>query len=345
MEPPAGDVGVLRSDMSAQRRLATAGAGIVKFVTPPLLLYSVAEFRDLIRSCLEVAGVRSLVEIGSEAGESTRQLFDVLSAAGGEIWCVEPEPTLELERLADEEPRFHLVRGRSPEALRGLRGDAWVIDGDHNYWTVSRELEHADRAAREAERPALLVLHDVAWPCARRDQYYAPDALPDDGVHPHSFELGRVPGVADAVRGGFRGRGSFAVALQEGGPRNGVLTAVEDFMEGRDDLRFVLLPVVFGLGVVFSREAAYADELSELLAPFDRNALLEMLERNRVQLYLKVLELQDATSDLGLRQSRLLAEYERSVAAAEAQAAHLRFEVARLKDELREKAASAASER
>jgi hypothetical protein len=207
-----------------------------------------------------------------------------------------------------------------------------VIDGDHNYWTVSRELEHIDGVAREAGRPALLLLHDVSWPCARRDQYYAPDALPAGAVHPHSFHLGQVPDSEEAVDGGFRGRGAFAIALRAGGPKNGVLTAVEDFLEDRDELRFARIPAIFGVGVIFAREAPYAHDLEQVLAPYDGNPLLAKLERNRVDLYLKVLELQDAVSSLGLRQNRLLAEYDTALAAAEAEAAGFRLELAKQRD-------------
>jgi hypothetical protein len=61
-----------------------------------------------------------------------------------------------------------------------------------------------------------------------------------------------------------------------------VLTAVEDFVAGRDDLRLAVVPAFFGLGVVWRADAAYADALAELLAPWDRNPLLARLEGNRV---------------------------------------------------------------
>jgi hypothetical protein len=300
------------------------------------LLYSLSEFRELLFACLEAAEARTIVEIGSEEGEATRALAEFVADRGGEVWCVEPEPTMEVERLDRERENFHLVVGRSPSALEGIGPcDAWIIDGDHNYWTVARELEHGDATARDAGRPALILLHDVAWPCARRDQYYAPDALPDEAVHPHSYDLGRVRDNDEAVRGGFRGGGSYAIALHAGGPRNGVLTAVEDFLEGRADLRYAHVPVIFGLGVIYSAEAPYAAALADLLRSFDGSDLLDRIERNRTDLYLRVLELQDTISDLSLRQSRLLAEYDTSLAAAEAEAAALRLELARLREEAR----------
>lgn len=300
---------------------------------PPLLLHSLTEFRDLILSCLEAAEARTIMEIGSESGAFTRELLAFAAERDGEVWCVEPFPTLELEQIDSEEDRFHLIAGRSPGALEGLPAcDAYVIDGDHNYWTVSRELEHAARGGGPGEPMPLIVLHDVGWPSGRRDQYYAPDALPAGAVHPHSWDMGSVPDRREAIRGGLRGRGSFAVALREGGERNGVLTAVEDFLADRDELCFALVPSVFGVGVIYPRSASYSEALAGLLAPLDRNPLLERLERNRVDLYLKVLELGDSVADLGLRQGRLIAEYDRSLTTAEADAAALRLELAKLRE-------------
>ena len=299
---------------------------------PPLLLHSLTEFRTLILSCLEAAEAHTVLEIGSESGVFTRELLSFAATREGKVLCVEPYPTLELEQLAATEPRFHLIAGRSPEALEGVEPcAAYIIDGDHNYWTVSRELEHA-LGGREATRAPLVVLHDVSWPSGRRDQYYAPDALPPGAVHPHSWDHGSRPGIEDAVRGGMRGNGSFAIALKEGGERNGVRTAVEDFVAARDDLRFVYVPSIFGVGFVYSRSAPYAEALAALLDSLDGNPLLERLERNRVDLYMKVIELQDAASDTGLRQGRLIAEYDRSLTAAEAEAAGLRIQVAELRE-------------
>jgi len=297
---------------------------------PPLLLHSLTELRDLILSCLEAAEARTVAEIGSESGAFTRDLLSFAARREGEVWCVEPYPTLELEQLDSTEPRFHLIAGRSPGALSGIEPcDAYIVDGDHNYWTVSRELEHA---LGDRDAAPLVVLHDVSWPSGRRDQYYAPDALPPAAVHPHSWDRGSLPDVEKAARGGLRGNGSFAIALREGGERNGVRTAVEDFVAEREDLRFARVPSIFGVGFVYSRSASYAGALAALLDPLDGNPLLERLERNRIDLYLKVIEMQDAASDTGLRQGRLIAEYDRSLTTAENEAAALRIELAKLRE-------------
>jgi hypothetical protein len=53
-------------------------------------------------------------------------------------------------------------------------------------------------------------------------------------------------------------------------------------MTGREDLRLAVVPAFFGLGIVWQREAPWADALAEVVDPWDRNPLLERLERNRV---------------------------------------------------------------
>ncbi len=263
----------------------------------PLLLHSLAEFEELILSCLEIADARSVVEIGAEDGLFTRRLLPWAERHGATLFTVDPAPRPPLLELAAEYDAVDLIEERSLDALQKLDpADVYLVDGDHNYYTVLHELQTIDKHAGEVERPYLVVLHDVSWPSARRDMYYAPDTLPADAVHPYSFDRGVVPESARAVTGGFRGEGEFGFAVDEGGPENGVLTAVEDFMADHDNLELRLVPAVFGLGFVFAKDAPYAGKLRSLLDPYHLNPLLERLERNRVQLFLRVLELQDAVT-------------------------------------------------
>jgi hypothetical protein len=123
------------------------------------------------------------------------------------------------------------------------------------------------------------MCHDVCWPHARRDSYYAPETIPEEDRQPTASGGHVFPGVAELNEGGLPFRWP---ALREGGPRNGVLTALEDFLVGRDDLRFALVPSFFGLGVIWSRDAVYSSALEEILEPWDRNPILARLEWNRV---------------------------------------------------------------
>ena len=282
---------------------------------PDLLLHSLTNFEEIIVACLDAARPRRIAEIGSESGAFTGELVTWASANDAEVICVEPEPSEAVRDLATRTDRLRLLQGLSPGVLSELDPcDLYLIDGDHNYWTVSQELG----ALYADDRAPVSVLHDVGWPCARRDLYYNVDALPPDAVHPHSHHDGAIPGQDDLVPDrGFSGAGNFAFARHEGGPRNGVLTAVEDFLATRPDLNYVHVPAVFGLGFVYSSKAGYAAAIGTLLAPYDRMPLLERLERNRVEMYSQVIHHhKDSTWGLRERLNRALRELEDRESAA-----------------------------
>jgi hypothetical protein len=232
-------------------------------------------------------------------GGMSQRLGDHCAAAGGSLTSIDPAPRAEFVAWAAGCPHVRHLAATSLDAMRGLTGiDAWMIDGDHNYYTVFNELRLADEASRRDGKPLLAVLHDVAWPCARRDMYYAPETIPAEHRHPYSFEGGVTLGNDGVLPGrGMRGMGNFAWALRAGGPRNGVLTAIEDFIaEAQTDERLLLyaeIPAVFGLGVLFDASAEWAEDVAGFLLPYHQNELIASLETNRLRNYLTVIEWQD----------------------------------------------------
>jgi hypothetical protein len=90
--------------------------------------------------------------------------------------------------------------------------DCIIIDGDHNWYTVYNELKTiAERDLIKTE--GTIFFHDVCWPYGRRDMYYQPKQIPKEFTHPHAWQ------------------GEFFAAVHEGGERNGVLNALEDFLK------------------------------------------------------------------------------------------------------------------
>jgi hypothetical protein len=240
--------------------------------------HSLANVQELLVGVLDAAGARSVTEIGAYAGDLTRDFADWAEQRGGEVIAVDPFPQPALTSLAEEREVLTLVEEPSFEALRHIeRTDAVVIDGDHNYYTVSRELQ-AIGERFGGDRFPLLILHDVRWPHGRRDAYYAPDAIPADERHPMASGV-IFPGEEGIAWGGLPYRD---VAEKEGGPRNGVLTALEDFLEGRDGLRIAIVPAFYGVGFVWPGTADWSDAVASLLEPLDRNPWLERLEQHRV---------------------------------------------------------------
>jgi hypothetical protein len=266
----------------------------------PALLYSLAELADVIFTAFEVAGVRSVVEIGAEAGDFTRLLLDWTDGRGGRLVSVDPAPSDAVRAMAASAPRMTLVEDISHRALDGLEGcDAYLLDGDHNYATVRGELDRIVTATERDGVSPLVVLQDVGWPSGRRDQYYAPDRLPADDVHPYDFG-GVLPWVSHTVPGGFRGEAQFAFATEEGGPRNGVLTGLEDFLAVSDGWSTIAIPAVFGLALVYRADAPWAANMAAALGPLDDHPLLARLEANRVHLYLRLVAVQDELRRAGL---------------------------------------------
>jgi hypothetical protein len=153
-----------------------------------------------------------------------------------------------------------------------------IIDGDHNYYTVSEELRLIDEKAAGAEIP-LLMFHDVGWPHARRDTYFDPERIPEEHRHPLVHRAGLFPGDPSLVEGGLP---FHCAATREGGPRNGVLTAIEDFVEPRQGLRLATLPPFFGFGIVWRRDAPWAAAIEKIVEPWEHNPVVERLEENRV---------------------------------------------------------------
>lgn len=240
---------------------------------------SLAQMAEIMLPCLDAAGARSVVEVGAFAGDLTRVLVSWASETGARVGAVDPSPQPGLVTLAEQHPELELIRDTSLGALPRIPlPDAFVIDGDHNYYTVREELRLI--AERAADELPLLLFHDVSWPHARRDDYFAPEQIPNDYRQPLAGAGGGIFPGEPAVRPG--GLPYPKSAAREGGERNGVLTAIEDFIADSEGLRLAVIPAFFGLGVVWRLDAPWADEVAAILDPYDRHPVLERLEASRV---------------------------------------------------------------
>lgn len=228
-----------------------------------------------------------IVEVGSDHGPNTRNLAGFCQRNGATLHVIDPSPQYDVsewERTYGEHVTFHL--SPSLEVLPKIeRFDVVLLDGDHNWYTVYHELKLIEKRSIETSRPfPLVMLHDVGWPYGRRDGYYDPDAIPEryrnqydrKGMRPGSSELQEV--------GGFN-RG-FRNAVREGGPRNGVLTAVEDFLADTEyEIELVQVPGLHGLGILVPahvRKRAHAFSRTLELTP-SMYQHLENVERARIE--------------------------------------------------------------
>ena len=237
--------------------------------------------RELILGCLDAAGVQSILEIGAFAGELTEPMLDWAATSGATVVTIDPVPPDELLDLGRRHPELEILQETSHDVLGRLESlpDSIVIDGDHNHFTLSEELRLIAEKAGDDPIP-LLFFHDVCWPHARRDTYYALDRVPEDKRPPVGENVGLAPGETGVHELGLP---YPAAALEEGGPGNGTVTAIEDFLATQgDELRFVIVPAFFGFGVIWDTRTPWSADVAAILDPFDRNPVLDRLEQNRV---------------------------------------------------------------
>ena len=253
MEPPSTQGQVAESDQDTPE--------------PDEVGYSLANLAELLLACLDGAGAGSVIEVGSDRGLLTAKL---LEWAGDErrVVAIDPAPQRELEALADQHPEL------DPDPVDQPRGAARDRAPRRDRPRRRSQLLHPQRGARDHRRAGagaelpLLLFHDVCWPHARRDSYYVPERIPPEHRQPLARDAAIMPGDPGIVESGMAVE---CAAVHEGGERNGVLTAIEDFVADREDLKLATVPAFFGLGVVWHRGAPWAGQVQATVEAFDRN--------------------------------------------------------------------------
>lgn len=290
-------------------------------------------FWDLItRPILLERSPRRIVEIGSHTGESTRALLELCREIDAHADIIDPLPPAnlsEIHGLLSAHGQYHPQL--SLEALKALpAADVYLIDGDHNWYTVFHELTSIDERARaEGVRRPLMVLHDVDWPYGRRDLYYDRSKLPDEHQH-EAMQGGLTPGQEEVTPGRGVNQHLFH-AVHEGGLKNGVRTAIEDFVRDQPAYRFCSLPGYHGLGFVVPRQDEALPYAQMIFAFCEKNpaalTLLRRVEEERMSALAKVGGLQVALekAQLAEREARERAQV------AETEQSELERELMRIK--------------
>ena len=112
-------------------------------------------FTPWIKSLLEAASPRVIVEVGVAAGDTTVELLEIASRCDGTVHAIDPSPdpqfsATELKRRYGNRLVFHQTL--SLNALGEIKeADAVVIDGDHNWYTVYNELKLLGRGGARRE--------------------------------------------------------------------------------------------------------------------------------------------------------------------------------------------------
>jgi len=252
-------------------------------------------WQHLLEPLLEDLRPRRILEIGVDRGQTTSRLLRWAGENDAVVVAIDPAPSAPIESWQQQfGRRFEFFPKTSLEVLESLEApELALIDGDHNWYTVYHELMGLARTARRQACPLpVICLHDLGWPYGRRDLYYNPSTVPAEHRQPHA-RAGVVPGRSQLVQHEFNA--SMNNACTEGGPRNGVRTAVEDFLDQQADSNLELrtIPVFNGFGLLYPRERV---PLTGMLANLHRDfgstilatGLLAAVEEDRARLYVEV---------------------------------------------------------
>jgi len=260
---------------------------------------------SIIKPLFEVLRPREIVEIGADYGHNTRNILTYCKKTDSRAHIIDPQPKFDPEAFHKEYgDNFIFYQSLSLNALPLIdHMDAVLIDGDHNWYTVYHELKFIEKQCQQNEPfVPLVIVHDVGWPYGRRDMYYSPENIPEAFRMPYA-KKGLDPDSADLIeKGGLNLH--LCNAVCEHSLKNGVLTAVEDFIrESSQPLGLIIIPVFHGLGVLYpssfeESHPSFADFIQKLSVSDVVFKLLTDIEKSRIKTVIEIRSLTRACEKL-----------------------------------------------
>jgi len=237
-------------------------------------------YRTIIRPILN-ATKGGVVEIGADKGANTRNLVRHCKEKKKKLVVVDVLPGFDANQLMQEASySFQMLQEESLKVLPFIKDmGTYLIDGDHNWYTVYNELKLIEKNYPGALEFPVLIFHDTEWPYARRDCYYEPNRIPKQSQNPH--QKSGIKYGEKALSKTYRFNEHLDNAILEGGAKNGVLTAIEDFIqESTIEFEWLSIPVYHGFGIMVSKKKLESNsKLQECLEYFNSNPfLLELLK-------------------------------------------------------------------
>ena len=255
---------------------------------------------SLIAASVAATRPRSTLLVGGADGELVKRLIDATADWEGVVHVADPAPSFDiaaLRRHAGNRILVHRARGTEVGGLLPVP-DLLLLDTDPNWYTTHSLLQAAaNQAATLQSRFPVTLLSNTGWPHARRDGYLDPASIPEPFRHPHERA-----GVRPNERALCASRGLFADrfhAVGENEPRNGVMTALEDFLVGHAaHLGVASLPFLHGISLIYPREGADLPAMGGILQAIEMGpvaaSLAEATELARLDLAAQAADLRQA---------------------------------------------------
>lgn len=227
---------------------------------------------------------KHIIEIGSDKGGNTIKILNYCIENNCHFSSIDPFPQFDYQALEKQgNGLFSMVQDLSLQAISKIDScDVALIDGDHNWYTVYNELQQIYLKNKQEKRKFPVVFfHDTGWPYGRRDMYYNPSNIPAEFIRPNA--LGGMFLNSPYL---YRDTGMNVMlhnALEEGGEKNGVLTAIEDFVKDCElDLVLYSFEGLHGFSVLFEN----TKENHQIFSPFEiQKRISALVEQARLSSY------------------------------------------------------------
>ncbi|MGV6818334.1 MAG: glycosyltransferase family protein [Thiotrichales bacterium] len=210
-------------------------------------------WHTVLQPVLDIVQPDTVLEIGADTGINTKNVLEYCTSRECRLISIDPRPLFDVEAYKSQYgAKFSLIEDLSLNVIPTLSDiDIIFEDGDHNWYTVYHELKEIESTF--GSRFPIVVFHDTSWPYGRRDMYYNPATIP---------EAYRQPIAKRGLKYGEQGlleRDGMNIhldnAILEGGERNGVLTAIEDFLQESElDLGLHSFNALNGLTVIYPKQ-------------------------------------------------------------------------------------------
>jgi hypothetical protein len=189
---------------------------------------------QVIRNIARQHRSKVVVEVGLKY--ATTLLMPIFKRYGAARY-IGIDPVSRYQCPAEYADFFEYRQEYSLDALPTIpEADLVMLDGDHTYYTVMNELLLLHKILKHG---SVILLHDVEEPWARNDLYYNKDLIPPEFVD---------------------------------GDKQGVLTAVEDFLleKGSDFSPLKIFSGGNGLGYIVRKDSHRSQTWRDLVPPFLR---------------------------------------------------------------------------
>ena len=135
----------------------------------------------------------------------------------------------------------NVIKGDELSILQNFKDfDAIFINGDSNWYTVYNELNIIKK--NNVEFPLVLICNNL-FPNMRRDSYIDPKIIPSEFLNEYTDELD-IDGIN--IKDGLYH------AVDDNSPKNGVFTAIEDFLSENYNVDMLDLKLTCGVTILYS---------------------------------------------------------------------------------------------